>query len=148
MEIKSQLEAALKEAMRARDELRKNTLRMVLSSIRQVEIDKGIDLDDQGVIAILHKEVKSRREAITDAERAGRMDLIQSSEDEIKIVENFLPKGLSPEELETLARQAVSEVGATSIREMGGVMKLLIPRLQGKATGDQASQVVRKILQG
>jgi hypothetical protein len=99
-------------------------------------------------MAILHKEIKSRREAIADAEKAGRPDLIQAGEAEIAILEGFLPKGFSSEELDALARQAVTEAGATSIREMGAVMKLLMPRLQGRATGDQASQAVRKLLQG
>mgnify|MGYP001765442148 CR=1 FL=1 len=148
MDLKTQLQDALKEAMRSKDELRKNTVRMVLSSIRLTEIDKGIALDDAGTMAILQKEVKSRREAMADAERAGRPDLVQAGEAEIKILEEFLPKGFSAEELETLTRQAIAETGATNIREMGAVMKVLMPRLQGRATGDQASQVVRKLLQG
>lgn len=148
MDLKTQLQEALKDAMRAKDDLRKNTLRLALSSIRQSEVDNGITLDEQGVLAILYKEVKSRREAIADAERAGRPDLIQSGEAEIAILEGFLPKGFSAEELDALARQAVAEAGATSMREMGAVMKLLLPRLQGRASGDQASQAVRKLLQG
>ena len=148
MDLKTQLQDALKDAMRSKAELRKNTLRMVLSAIRLAEIDKGTTLDDQGVMAILHKEVKSRHEAMADAERAGRPDLIQAGEAEIKILEDFLPKGFSVVELDTLARQAIAEAGATTIREMGAVMKILMPRLQGRATGDQASQAVRKLLQG
>jgi len=148
MELKTQLQESLKDAMRSKDEIRRDTLRMVLSSIRLVEIDKGTSLDDSGVMAILHKEIKSRREAITDAERANRPDLIQANKDEIAILESFLPEGFSSEELDELARQAIAEVGATNIREMGSVMKVLMPRLQGRATGDQASQAVRKLLQG
>ena len=148
MDLKMQLQDALKDAMRARDDLRKNTLRMVLSAIHLSEVDKGAALDDQGVMAILHKEIKSRRESMADAERAARPDLIQSGEAEIAILEGFLPKGFSAEELDALARQAVAEAGATTIREMGAVMKVLMPRLQGRATGDQASQAVRKLLQG
>ena len=148
MDLKTQLQDALKDAMRSKDELRKNTLRMVLSAIRLAEIDKGTTLDDQGVMAILHKEVKSRHEAMADADRARRPDLIQAGEAEIKILEDFLPKGFSVVELDTLARQAIAEAGATTIREMGAVMKILMPRLQGRATGDQASQAVRKLLQG
>ena len=148
MDLKTQLQDALKDAMRARDDLRKNTLRMVLSAIHLSEVDKGAALDDQGVMAILHKEIKSRRESMADAERAGRPDLIQADEAEIAILEGFLPKGFSAEELDALARQAVAEAGATTIREMGAVMKMLMPRLQGRATGDQASQAVRKLLQG
>jgi hypothetical protein len=143
---KAGLESSLKEAMRSGDTVLKNTLRMVLSAIRLVEVEKGKPIDEQGLVAILHKEVKSRRESIADAQRAGRADLVSASEAEIHILEEFLPKSLSPEELESLARQAIAEAGAVSVREMGQVMKLLMPRLQGRVTGDQASQVVRRLL--
>jgi uncharacterized protein YqeY len=148
MDLKTKLHDALKDAMRSKDELRKSTLRMVLSAIQLAEVDKGSALDDQGVMAILHKEVKSRRESIADAERAGRPEMIQAGEAEIKILEDFLPKGFSTEELDALALQAIAEAGATTVREMGAVMKILMPRLQGRATGDQASQAVRRHLQG
>jgi hypothetical protein len=148
MDLKSQLQNALKDAMRSGNDVEKNTLRLAISSIRLSEVDKGTPLDDAGVMTILHKEVKSRREAITEAQRANRPDLVESNEAEIKVLESFLPKGLSDQELEDLARQVITETGATSIREMGAVMKVLIPRLEGRATGDQASQAVRKILQG
>ena len=147
MVTKANLENALKEAMRAGDVLRKTTVRMVLSAIKLVEIDKGVALDENGILAVLQKEVKSRREAILDAQRANRADLAAASEAEIVILESFLPKAMPPEELDTLARRAVQEVGATSLREMGQVMKVLMPLLQGRASGDQASQAVKKLLQ-
>ncbi|HEY5670767.1 MAG TPA: GatB/YqeY domain-containing protein [Anaerolineales bacterium] len=148
MSVKSELENALKDAMRAGNDLHKRTLRMALSAIKQTEIDKGITLDDSGVMAILQKEVKTRREAIADAERANRPDLTAASQAEITFLESFLPKELTPEELEDLARQAIAETNASSIREMGQVMKVLMPRLQGRATGDVASQTVRRLLAG
>jgi len=148
MSVKSELENALKDAMRAGNDLHKRTLRMALSAIKQTEIDKGITLDDSGVMAILQKEVKTRREAIADAERANRPDLAAASQAEITFLESFLPKELTPEELEDLARQAIAEASASSIREMGQVMKVLMPRLQGRATGDVASQTVRRLLAG
>ncbi len=148
MNVKSELENALKDAMRAGNDLHKRTLRMALSAIKQTEIDKGITLDDSGVMAILQKEVKTRREAIADAERANRPDLTAASQAEITFLESFLPKELTPEELEDLARQAIAETNASSIREMGQVMKVLMPRLQGRATGDVASQTVRRLLAG
>lgn len=146
MVTKAELENALKDAMRSGDTLRKTTVRMVLSAIKLVEIDKGIPLDEAGVLAVLQKEVKSRREAIVDAQRANRPELAAASEAEIAVLESFLPAAMSPEELEVLARRAIREAGATSLREMGQVMKLLVPLLQGRASGDQASQVVRKLL--
>lgn len=148
MTVKSQLENDLKDALRAGDDLRKRTLRMALSAIKQTEIDKGITLDDSGVMSILQKEIKSRHEAIADAERAHRQDLVDASRAEITVLEGYLPKALTPQELEDLARQVIAEAGATSPAQMGQVMKLLMPRLQGRATGDAASQVARRLLAG
>jgi len=147
MLTKAQLESALKDALRAGDDLRKNTLRLALSAIRLAEVEKGASLDESALLAVLQKEVKSRRESIADAQRANRLDLVSAAEAEIVVLETYLPQPLSPAELEILAHQVIQEVGATSLREMGQVMKVLIPKLQGRATGDQASQAVRKLLQ-
>lgn len=136
----------MKDAMRDKDEARKRTIRLALSEIKLAEIDKGDALDETGVIAIIQKEVKSRREAIADAERARRPDLVADANTEIAILENYLPRQLTPEELDALAQEAVDETGATSMREMGLVMKVLMPRLEGRATGQEASQAVRKLL--
>lgn len=146
MSTKTDLENALKDAMRSSDDLRKRTIRMALAAIRMVEVEKGKPLDEAGLLAVLQKEVKSRQEAIADAQRAHRPDLEAASQAEIGVLEGFLPRPLSPEAIESLAREAIAEVGASSPREMGQVMKVLIPRLQGRATGDQASQAVRKLL--
>jgi uncharacterized protein YqeY len=147
MDLKSTLQSDLKDAMRHSEETRKSTLRMALTAIKLAEVDKGTSLDDAGTLAIIQKEIKSRREAIADAERANRPELINQAEQEIKVLQAYLPTALSMEELEAMAKAAVSEVGATSIREMGQVMKILMPKLQGRATGDQASAAVRKLLQ-
>lgn len=146
MPIKTDLESALKDAMRSGNELRKNTIRMALSSVKFAE-KTGNPVDEAAVTAIMQKEIKSRRESIADAQKANRPDLVETAQAEIAILEEFLPQPLSAEELEALVREAVAEVGATSVREMGQVMKVLMPRLQGRATGDQASQAVRKLLQ-
>jgi len=146
MNIRDQLENDVKEAMRARDELRKRTLRLALSTIKLAEIDKGAPLDEQGLISVLQKEIKTKKETIADAERAGRGALIAESQAEIALLESYLPKPFSAAELESLARAAIVEVGATSPQQMGQVMKILVPRLEGRATGNEASQVVRKLL--
>jgi len=147
MNTKNQLENALKDALRAGDDLQKRTIRMALSTIRLAEIDKGAPLDEAAVLSILQKEIKSRQEAIEDARRANRPDLVESSQAEIAVLQEFLPKQLTIDELEALAKQVIAEVGATNVREMGQVMKVLVPRLEGRAPGDQASQVVRRLLQ-
>jgi uncharacterized protein YqeY len=147
MDIKSTLQYDLQDAIRHGEETRKSTLRMALTAIKLAEVEKGAQMDEAAYIAVIQKEIKARRETIADAEKANRPDLIPQSEQEIVILQGYLPAALSQEELETLAQAAIIEVGATSIREMGQVMKILVPRLQGRATGEQASQVVRKLLQ-
>jgi len=146
MSTKTRLETDMREALRHGDDRRKSTLRMALASIKLLEIDKGAPLDEGEALAVLHKEVKSRRESIADAERAGRLELAAESQSEIAILESYLPKPFTEAELEELARQVIAEVGASSSREMGVVMKVLVSRLEGRATGSQASQVVRKLL--
>lgn len=147
MTTKADLESALKDAMRSGNEVRKRTIRMALASIRFTEIDKGSPLDENGVMAVLQKEVKSHQESIADAEKAGRPDLASKSQAEIEVLQTFLPQPYSQQELQELARQAIIEAGAASAADMGKVMKVLTPRLQGRATGSQASQVVRQLLQ-
>lgn len=147
MTTKADLESALKDAMRSGDEVRKRTIRMALASIRFSEIEKGSPLDENGLMAVLQKEVKSHQEAIADAQKARRPDLASQSQAEIDVLQTFLPQPYSQEELQELARQAIAEAGATSPADMGKVMKILTPRLQGRATGSQASQVVRQLLQ-
>ncbi len=146
MDTRQRLESDVKDAMRAKDELRKRTLRMALSSIRLAEIENRAALDEQATLALLHKEIKSRQESIADAERAGRPDLIEEFQAEITILETYLPEQFSEQELEALARQAIDQAGATSPKEMGQVMKILMPQLEGRATGNDASQVVRRLL--
>jgi uncharacterized protein YqeY len=147
MDIKTTLQSDLKDAMRHGEERRKSTLRMAIAAIKLAEVEKGAHMDETAYLSVIQKEIKARRESIADAEKANRPELIQQSEEEIKILQAYLPVALSSDELEALAREAITEAGAASIREMGQVMKILMPRLQGRATGDQASQVVRKLLQ-
>jgi uncharacterized protein len=147
MNTKTHLENALKEAIRAGDDLRKRSIRMALASIQLAEVDKGAPLEEAAVLSIVQKEIKSRQETIEEARRANRPDLVESSQAEIAVLQEFLPEQLNPEELEALAKQAIADVGATNMRDMGQVMKVLAPRLEGRASGDQASQVVRRLLQ-
>ena len=147
MDIKSTFQSDLKDAMRSGDETRKSTLRMALSAMKLAEVEKNAQMDEAAYLAVIQKEIKLRRESIADAEKANRPELITQAEAEIAILQAYLPAALSEKELENLAKDAIAEVGATSVREMGQVMKILMPRLQGRATGDQASQVVRRLLQ-
>jgi uncharacterized protein YqeY len=147
MELKQQLENALRQAMRSNDDLSKQTIRMALAAIKFAEIEKGKPVDEAGISAILQKEIKSRRESIQDAEKAHRPDLIESAKAEISILEAFLPQQLSEAELQALVETAIAETQASGISDMGKVMKVLVPRLQGRAPGDRVSQIVRQMLQ-
>ena len=147
METKAKLEAALKEAMKAGDDVRKRTVRMALAAIKQAEVDRQAPQDEAAVISLLQKEVKTRKESLEEARTANRPDLVAALEAELAVVGEFLPKGLPEEELRAMAVAAIAETGATSPTDMGKVMKLLMPRLAGRAPGDQISAVVRQLLQ-
>ena len=146
MDTKKKLQNALKEAMRTNDDVRKRTIRMALSSIKLAEVEKRADLEDSAVLAILQKEVKTRKEVIAESQQAGRSDLVAIAQEEIEVLEKFLPQAMSNEELEIFVQGVINEVEASSMRDMGKVMKELMPRLEGRATGEQASQAVRKFL--
>jgi len=147
METKAKLEEALKEAMKAGDDVRKRTVRMALAAIKQTEVDRQIKVDEAGVMGILQKEIKIRKESLEEARTANRPDLVAEAEAEIAVLEVFLPKAMSAEELKALVEAAVAEVGAASPADMGKVMKVLMPRVAGRAPGDQVSAAVRQVLQ-
>ncbi len=146
MSTKEKLSQDLKEAMRARDELRKRVLRMAISALKNAEIAKRGPLDEPEVLALLQKEVKARHETIEGAQQAKRDDLIKIARDEIRVLEAYLPKPLSRDELTDLVRQAIAEAGATSMSEMGKVMGILMPKIRGRADGKEANQIVRELL--
>lgn len=148
MNTKEKLNQALKDAMRSGNDLRKRTLRLALAAIKNAEIERKGDLEDERVLAILQKEVKARRETIEGAQQAGRTDMVEEAEAEIAILEEFLPQPLTRQELEALVQEAIAEVGATSPREMGNVMKVLMPKVQGRADGKEVSAMVRALLGG
>jgi uncharacterized protein YqeY len=147
METKVQLETALKEAMKAGDDVRKRTIRMALAAIRQVEIDRQVKLDETAVLGIIQKEIKTRKEAVEEARHANRPDIVTDTEAEVVVLQAYLPPALSEDELKALAAAAIAEAGASSPADIGKVMKLLMPRLAGRAPGDQASATVRQLLQ-
>ena len=132
--------------MRANDEVAKRTTRMALAAIKQSEVDKQKPMDEASMIALLQKEIKNRREAIQEAKKAERPDLIADNEAEIKVLEAFLPEAMSADELRTLAQAAISETGAASPADMGKVMKALMAKVAGRAPGDQISAVVKELL--
>jgi len=147
MDTKTQLNEAVKQAMKAGDELRKRTIRMALAAIKQAEIDQRISLDELAVLAILQKEIKMRKEALEEAKKANRADLAAEAQAEIEVLTGFLPKSLSPAELRDLAQAAIAETGASAPADMGKVMKVMLVKVAGRAPGDQVSAAVRELLQ-
>jgi len=148
MSLLEKLNQDLKEAIKAKDETRKRVLRLALSAAKLVEVEKQEELDDDAVIGVLQKEVKSRQETIIDAEKAERPDLIETAKAEMKILEEYLPEAMSPEELEALVKEVIAQVGASSMADMGKVMGAIMPKIQGRADGGQVNQLVRQLLQG
>jgi uncharacterized protein YqeY len=147
MDLKTLLNDSLKDAMKSGDEVRKRTVRMAIAAIKQTEVDKQTALDDLAVIALIQKEIKNRREALEEAKKAVRNDLIEANEAEIKVLEVFLPKAMPAEELRALAQAAITETEAATPADMGKVMKALLAKVAGRAPGDMVSQVVRELLQ-
>ena len=140
------LQAALKEAMKSRDNERRDVIRLAQSAIKQVEIDSRKDLSAEDVVAILQKEAKMQRESIAEMRQAGRDADATQSEKELDILEGFLPQQMSREEIAALAKQIVDEVGAAAPGDMGKVMGKLMPQVKGRADGNLVNQVVRELL--
>jgi len=147
MNIKTQLNDSMKDAMKTGDEVRKRTVRMVLAAVKQVEVDKRIELDNMAIMGLLQKEVKNRREAIEEAKKANRDDLIADNEAEIKVLEAFLPKAMPAEELSAIVQAAITETGASAPSDMGKVMKVVMAKVAGRAPNDMISVAVRELLQ-
>lgn len=145
-EIKASLQDELKAAMRQRDSQRRNAIRLLQSSIKQVEIDTRAQLDDDGVLKILRREAKQRRETISEMEDAGRTDDAEDARYELELIETFLPRQMTEDELRPIVAAAVAEVGATSMKQMGQVMKAVMPRVQGRADGRAVNAIVRELL--
>ena len=146
MDIKTQLNESVKDAMKSGDEVRKRTLRMVLAAVKQVEVDKRTQVDDLAVVALIQKEIKNRREAIEEAKKANRPDLVEENETEIKVLEVFLPQAMPADELRALVQAAIVETGAAAPGDMGKVMKIVMPKVAGRAPNDMISAAVKELL--
>ncbi len=148
MVTREDLEKQLKDAMRAGDEPRKRTLRMILAAIKLAEVEKRGVLDEAAMRTVLQRELKTRQEALADAERAGRAEMAADVKGELAIVQAFLPAAMPAEELEAMVREAIAEANASAPGDMGKVMRVLMPRIQGRADGKEVNQVVRRLLGG
>ncbi len=146
MELKIKFENDLKEAMRTNNSIARDTLRMILSNIKLAEVEKGEKLDDSATLSILQKEIKLRQETIHDAEKGNRIDIIEATKSEILVIESYLPKQMPEAEVEEIAKKVISETNAVEMKDMGKVMKEMIPLIQGRASNDVISKVVRSLL--
>ncbi len=147
MSLKTQLTDDVKTAMRDGDTEKRNTLRMILAAIKQVEVDGRITLDDAGVLDVLNKQAKQRRESIADYEKAGRTEMVAGEQAELAIIESYLPQLMSLEEIHALAVSIIAELGVTDAKGTGQVMGRLMPQVKGKADGRLVNEVVRNLLQ-
>lgn len=146
MYTKSDLEDDMRSAMRSGDELRKRLMRRVLSDIKLREVDKRGELDETEILSVLQKAVKTCQETREEALKAGRDGIVKSSEEEIALLESYLPQPMDEDEVKALVVEAIAEVGASDPRQMGAVMKVLMPKLQGRADGKTVSGMVRALL--
>ena len=144
--IKARLTDDMKSAMRSGDKETLGTIRLALAAIKQIEVDTRKDLDDTAVLSVLDKMVKQRRESIQHFEKAGRDELAAKEHQEIKVLQAYLPEQLSAQEIETLINEAITNAGASSIRDMGKVMGQLKPKLQGRADMGAVSQQIEERL--
>ena len=144
--LKEKLMEDLKEAMKNKDTIKKNTVQMVRAAILQIEKDKGIEVGDDKILEIIAKEAKKRKESLADYEKSGREDLINQVKEEIKIINKYLPEQMEKEEIEKIVKGIVEETGATTIKDMGKVMKIAKERIGTRADGKDISDAVKKIL--
>ena len=148
MSLKEQLFADLKTAMKEKDTLKKDTVQLIRSGILQYEKDNKVELDDEGVMDIISKQLKSRRDSLPDFIKSGREDLIEKLNKEIEILLGYLPEQLSEDEIQKIVEEAIAATGAASVKEMGKVMGIVNPKLKGRADMKVVGALVKKLLQG
>lgn len=146
MSLKARLTESMKDAMRAQDKVRLGVIRMALAAFKQIEVDERVELDDARCLSVLEKLVKQRRESASAFEQGGRPELAAREQDEISVLQTFLPVPLSAEEIAALISAAIAEAGATCARDMGKVMNLLRPMVSGRADVGALSQLVKSRL--
>lgn len=146
MSLKDRISEDMKEAMKAHEKDRLAVIRMVRSAIRQTEIDGKKELDDEGVMSVISKELKMRRDSLEEFERGGRTDLVEKTKVEIEVLLPYLPAQLSEEEIKALVKEAIEGTGASSTKDMGKVMGALMPKVKGRADGKLVNTIVKEML--
>lgn len=146
MSLKEKLQEDWKCALKSREKFKANVISMAKAAILQVEKTDGVKLNDEQIVEVLAKEVKQRREALVEFEKGNRQDLVDSTNTEIKILMDYLPQQLTEDEIKNLVKDAVSSVGANSMKDMGKVMSALMPKVKGRADGSLVSKLVKEFL--
>ena len=146
MSLKERLADDLKAAMKDKNVVRKNAVQMIRAGVLQIEKDKKITLDDEGVLDVIAKQLKQRRDSLPDYEKSGREDLIAELKAEMDVLMEYLPAQLSREELEEIVRQAVADTGASSMKDMGKIMATVMPKTKGRADGKMINEIAKAML--
>ena len=144
--LKQKLMEDLKESMKNKDEIRKNTVQMVRAGILQIEKDTGIQVEDEKILEIIAKEVKIKKDALKDFEKAGREDLINQANREIEVLQEYLPKQLTREEIKTEVQKIIDEIGATTMKDMGAIMKEAKAKMGASAEVKTINEVAKEIM--
>lgn len=146
MSLKEQLMSDLKTAMREKDAIKKATITMVRAAILQTEKDNKVELGDEDIVGVIAKQVKQRKDAMAEFEKAQREDLMEQTNKELEVLMEYLPKQLTEEEVESIVAETIEQVGATTMKDMGKVMGAVMPKVKGKADGALINQCVKKLL--
>ncbi len=147
MSLKEQLMSDFKDAMKAKDEVRKNTISFARAAVKQYEIDNRKELDDEGIVAILAKQVKMRKDALSDFEKAGRMDLADAYKQEIEVLQKYLPAQLSADEIRDIVKATAAELGIEGGKQnMGKLMGAVMGKVKGVADGNDVRKVIEEFL--
>jgi uncharacterized protein len=146
MSLNDRLNEDMKQAMRSQDKFRLSVIRMVRSSIKNIEIDQRKSLDDQEVLDVLNREIKQRKDSLQEFDKAGRQDLVEQLKQELAILADYMPQQLSEDEVKEIVQQTIQEVGASSKADMGKVMGALMPKVKGRADGKLVNQIVQQSL--
>ena len=147
-DLKAQIHDAMKVALKAKDKPTLGTIRLIQSAIKQIEVDERITIDDTRLLTVLNKMLKQRRDSINQYVSANREDLADKERVEIKVIQTFMPQALSTEELDAIIKSAIAEIGANSMRDMGAVMAIIKPKVQGRADMGQVSKNIKTSLAG
>lgn len=148
MDLKAKLNQDLKEALKAKDEVKLRTVRMLLAAIKNFEVEKMGPATDEEIFQIMSKEIKKRQEAIEMYEKGGRPDLSQAEKQEIEVIQSYMPNQLSEEEIRELARKVISEMNLKSPKDVGTAMKVIMPQVKGRADGKLVNKIVSELLSG